>query len=404
LIEEKRVKRVEVMLEWRDAAAEAGHAVPEVADMMRIGAAGYLWPPDINLDLALPWKATITFLLKQLQLGVPNPLAQLPDGLRVPATPEAGPGSPTTPPTSRDEHPVLAALLEWRKTEQPGNPSLDSLKDTYLRSIVTSNSRSETEIRRHLPGDLRIFAPRIAEVVARCTSPAPAPPEPARSSETEPGAELTELKLADYDYATPLSPKPLPVGTRLVRGGIELSWPGFDSGRATVLYRVVSADSYRPDNPQRADEVRRTTSLSCIDDRGFATPVRHVQVWCHVGASAVDAAKAEPVLHAQTAIVAPVRDAVVEADGGAVFGQWSVPAGVQAVRILRIPAPLAGQGGGLEHRILADRDTRRGFEDREAQPGIPYVYRVSVEARSMARRGSRNRWSSPSRFTVSSPR
>lgn len=180
-------KRIEMLLEWRDLAASAGHDVPTVADMMRIGASGELCPEGVALEVVRPWSRTIERLLLQFTFGDPNPVQNLPADLRQPSTT----GRPGPAATARDGGraagggPVLDALLSWWRTEQGTDRGLRKLKEHQLRSIVTTGSRTEAEVRRHLPAQLGSYARRIAEVIARSTTP-PTPSTPAGAPPLDP--------------------------------------------------------------------------------------------------------------------------------------------------------------------------------------------------------------------------
>jgi hypothetical protein len=448
-----RDRRIDVLLEWRDFAASLNLPVPSVEDMMRIGAAGFFWPPDIDRSLALPWQETISFLIDRVQEDEPDPVAMIPPRLRMPTTaavaaggtgrrsvPPAGPagGQHAAGAIQPDSDPVLAALIGWKRESQPGNPQLQALKDMHLRSIVTHRCRTEAEISRQLPPELTVFAPRLAEVISRAAAPAsspgvpagsptPTPPgpvlrsgspgptrqssEPAESAApsaaqqpgpSEPQAsgpswttgphrpdpgqppagpdpELANLRLADLSSPSPPG-EPSSITVSPTPNGVELCWNEFRPASGTVIYRVVSADHYRPQNPQYSDEVARTSSPGCTDLLGFRTSVRHVQVWCHVGDDLEQAARAEPILHAQASIIAPVQEPEVAPYDGAVYGNWEVPSGVQTVRIQRIPAAEEASSGGRGYYILSNQSNLEGFADHDAQPGVPYVYLISVEA------------------------
>ena len=103
--------------------------------------------------------------------------------------------------------------------------------------------------------------------------------------------------------------------------------------------------------------------------------MRHYQVWVNTGPTPGQALAAQPVKHAEAALVTPVRDFSIREDNGQVIGRWNVPSAVSEVFVYRIPAEEAGREG-LQHRILRDSDNRRGFVDTEALRGQRYIYRV----------------------------
>ena len=89
---------------------------------------------------------------------------------------------------------MLDALLNWWRSGQANDPGLRRLKEHQLRSIVTTGSRTEAEVRRHLPAPLGTYARRIAEVITGSATPAPpadapaAPPDSGRAAAGRPSA------------------------------------------------------------------------------------------------------------------------------------------------------------------------------------------------------------------------
>jgi hypothetical protein len=423
---DKAGKRIQVLLDWRDRTEAAGHPVPSVPDMMRIGAAGELRPDGVLLDAVEPWAETIAFLLKQLKFGVSDPVAQLPDDLITPAPPNGSAPDSFSP----VQDPVLAALLRWWKKERAADPRLKVLKEHHLRNIAMTGSATEAEIRRHLPASLTVFARDIAGVVAgvapaaepsRPAEAAPAPDGPTKPGPTKPGptkpgppkpgptpstvkagpaapprpspvravadaapAELSELAvldLADYAY-TPAEHPPVEIRRRFGPDGIVMTWPPPDPSDAVVLYRVVSADgTYAPSDPQTADVLVVTSAPRCVDARPFRAPVRHVQVWQHSGPTREAAAAAEPALHAEVMLISQVTDAYVGEDGRSIVGQWKVPPGVRSVEVLRVPVEQARRDGhsSSDFRLTPMRPFVNGFVDDGAERGHDYVYELSIE-------------------------
>jgi hypothetical protein len=369
---------IEVLLEWRDRAAAAGHAVPTVPDMMRIGTAGEARAEGVDLAAVEPWAETIERILALLRAGVDAPLAHLPDDLTEPAPAQSWP----VPAPTRDDA-VLVALRGWLRSRIGTDPALRGLKEHHFSNIVATGSRTEAEIRRHLPSSLTIFAPRLAEVVARTASTVDGVPPRVRPVPAEPPVadELAALDLADYGYTPEVSP-PLEIRKRVGPAGVTLTWPAAATGDPVVLYRVVSADGYwAPHAPQDADPVTVTDEPRCVDGRRFRAPLRHVQVWVHAGRDREAAAAAEPVLHARCVLVAQVTDLRVREDGPSVVGQWTVPPGVESVEILRVPREQARRDGhsGSEYRLEQEQQSTRGFVDDGAERGRHYVYELSVE-------------------------
>ena len=428
---DKAGRRIEVLLRWRDDMEAAGHEVPPVPDMMRIGASGEVRPEGIVEPAAVRrWEATLGYLLKQLRFGVNDPVSHLPEDLMAPAPAPAPPPAPAAEPSppsgsppaggpTTPDDPVFAALRSWWRAEQGRDPALRALKEHHLRNIAMTGSRTETEIRRHLPAALAGLARRLAEVVALARpapvvepvtvstprtstskqSPPPPPNGAKRAPEPPPAhgpprpdgpgdqpadgvdPELAALELADYAY-TPPEREPVRIRQRVVPHGRTLSWPPADVGAETVLYRVVSADDrWAPHTPQAGDPLVVTERSHCLDPRPFPGPVRQVQVWVHAGRTRAQAAAAEPVLHAQSVLVAQVSGARVREDGASIVGQWSVPPGVESVEVLRVPREHARRDGhsGTEYRLNPLRPFVNGFVDDGAERGRAYVYELSVE-------------------------
>lgn len=422
---DKEAKRIAVLLEWRELALRRGHAVPSREDVGLIGRTGEIWPPGIDVEAAEPWRSAIEFLLTQVKFGMHDPLEHMPGGLEAPAVvtrrrrppPDVQPGpNPPNPRTENmgaapstaaaDDDVVFTALKKWQAAGQRVNPTLSGLKDSSLRSIARRRSAAEADIRQHLPESLRGLTTEMARVIGPvlgASSPhrPPAEPEPLQAPAAIPApadagdagrptpaapdrsdTRLGALDLADYLYGTE-SETVHPVRSRQVPSATALSWPDFGTNEPVVLYRVVATDdTYPAMRPQDADPVAVTHSLKCIDARPFQAPVRHLQVWCHIGSTDDDAADAEPVLHAETSMVASVQDAHVTQDGDAVVAHWTVPPGVDRVQVLRVPRELM-RGGGLTdpgHRILEDRTNLDGFVDDGVERGRSYVYALSVEA------------------------
>lgn len=293
-----------------------------------------------------------------------------------------------------------------------GKLQLGAIKDTYLRSVARSGRKSPDEIARMLPAALREHSPAMAEVLQSLSggggveaSPA-APPPPASTATASPpprsepsavdprspaspprrpegGREYLEAIAASFaplNFTEPLGePAQLRIGHG--DGGVNLSWDAPAEAQPATAYRVVASDDYPPYAPEKADLVDVTGQLQCSDDRPFTSGVRYFQVWRNSGASPDQAKAAQPRLHAQAAVVSPVRDADVGEDEGRVIGQWSVWPGVQRVHVFRIPIERVQGGlGDPQYRILSEDTNLGGFVDTGAQRGKRYLYQFSAEA------------------------
>ncbi|WP_433799559.1 hypothetical protein [Actinomycetospora sp. CA-084318] len=445
---ESQARRIEVLLAWRDEAMAAGHPVPSTADLMRIGTSGDVITAGIDGSAVWPWRATLTYLLRQLRF-MPDPLPSLPDDLRVPETrgtsvtsstlaprpPEPEVVSPVSPRHGDGQaDPLLLALREWWRAERREQPGI-SIKDMVFVNIVRTKSRTETDIRRQLPQPAHALAGQIAAVVDRYSSTAPveAPPltttppaEPATredlatsrqpdsmSTQSSPlppdqgqdplspsvpslvdpqpdDPPLDELDLADHyptdqdleqGAAALVTARPSTDGT-----GLTLTWPKVDAERSApvVLYRVVSEDGrFAPDAPQDGEHLTLTQDCTCIDDRPFRAPVRHLSVWVHAGPDLRTAAASAPILHAAGASIARPRDAYFSEDeAGGVFGQWTVPRGVETVQVFRVPKESwrPRRTPDARYRIRRDDPNLGGFVDLEAESGSQFFYAACVVA------------------------
>ena len=176
-----------------------------------------------------------------------------------------------------------------------------------------------------------------------------------------------------------------PIGLRRRRdedqsGALELTWPPYppagDGSDTVVIYRrrqrrgrpaVLTGPgaSRRRHHRYVGARTNGRRTARCATTRCGSTR----------GPTRGQALAAQPVKHAEAALVSPVRDFAIREDSGQVIGRWNVPSAVSEVFIYRIPAQEAGREG-LQHRILRDSDTRRGFVDTEALRGQRYIYRV----------------------------
>jgi hypothetical protein len=268
---DKAGKRIEVLLEWRDVVVAAGHAVPTVADMMRIGASGEVRPEGVDLAAVEPWADTISHLLRQLKYGVPAPVAQIPDDLMQPAlapVPGRGVTMPPLSPTAgstRGDDPVIAALRAWWHTEQKADPALRGLKEHHLRNIASTGSRTEAEIRRLLPAPLQGHARRIAEVIARALG-MDAGPAPTTTTSSTTAANTTSSATAatgtapSTDGATDGDTRP-----RSTSGG-----PSGAPAGSTTSTGPRPAETASPTAPPRADTAAPAAGLRGPDTRDGA--------------------------------------------------------------------------------------------------------------------------------------
>jgi hypothetical protein len=315
------------------------------------------------------------------------------------------------------DDPRLAALMEWRQQLiDSGAVPRNTFKEAHLRLVLRSGRTDVAQIRAMLPGSVAEHAEDMARLLAELETQSgrggeesggvagrhrvrveeppvdvdvdserlfqAAPDEPATRDTDE-----TQYRAGDF-AAFDFGEQPGEVHTIGLRrrqhgedrpGALELTWPPYSPPAGTaetvVIYRVVSEEDNPPYSPDRAHLVASTTATSATDERPPDAAVRHYQVWVNSGNTLGQALATQPVKHAESVVVSPVRDFSIREDSGHVIGQWNVAAGVSEVFIYRIPAEEAGREG-LQHRILTGGDHRGGFMDTEARGGQRYIYRV----------------------------
>src|SRR5690606_11202158 len=146
-------------------------------------------------------------------------------------------------------------------------------------------------------------------------------------------------------------------------------------------------DEQRPYSPDRADLVAVVPddgtgpTLTALDQRPFTAAIRHYQLWCNTGPSPEAAARDQPRLIGEKAVVSQVLDVELREDEGRVIGQWSVWYGIDRVHIYRTPVERARPGQpDPRYRILAGEANLGGFVDNDAERGRRYLYQFCTEA------------------------
>jgi len=415
-------ERLAVLVSWRESAAAAGHAVPTIDTLAAIVAANSVsGAPAGSESTVEPWAKTITFLLRQMNMGVVRPdlpsELETPDGsgasmtgpVAVPATSVPASSAPaviTTAPVAEPESIAdqrLEALKAWRdRAAERGTEGIAALKDAHLRPIARSAFSSAAEIAAVLPNSATALAGAIADVLGgfggstaeaqpavEATAPAavaaaPAVAAPAATvAAPAPAASVAELptgEFAPYGFA-PQTAEPVALrGTHSPGVGLVLTWPTYVTDDSIVLYRVVAHDEYAPYNPDQADLVSATSTLTATDARPHTSAVRYAQVWVNTGADVASAYAAQPELYAQGIFVAQPLNIDVREDEGRVIGQWSVWENIDRVIIYRIPIARAAQGSGSpEFQILVNDGNLGGFVDPDAVRGSEYLYQFWAE-------------------------
>jgi len=403
-------EQLAVLLAWQASAASAGHTVPSAATLAAIAAAGAVTGAPAGTEASVePWSNSITFLLRQMKMGVVSP--DLPNELKVPevsgaaaAVPVAtAPIASTAPPAAEslaDQR--LDALKAWRdRAAEKGTDGIAALKDAHLRPLARSAFTSAAEIAAVLPNSATALAGAIAEVLGGFGSTQPAAPQdalpaavespvaaaPVQSAPTAAvpvvappaAAPALEGSFAPYDFAQQTA-DPVALRGTGSDGGIVFSWTRFPTDDAVVLYRVVAHDEYAPYNPDQADLVAATSTLTATDVRPHTSAVRYAQVWVNSGTDSASAYAAQPVLYAQGIFVAQPVNIDVREDEGRVIGQWTVWNNIDRVLIYRIPIERAAQGSGSpEFQILTQDNNLGGFVDTDAARGGKYLYQFWAE-------------------------
>lgn len=316
-----------------------------------------------------------------------------------------------------EDDPRLAALLAWREQLiESGAVAARSFKEAHLRLVLRSGRTDVEEIRAMLPGSVSEHAADMARVLSGLAPAAPtresapdpdgpsgrhrsaAPAEPAASGAdlgadtaavprppagpAEPAVVETPSSTVDfapYAGAAAVAAHSVTLHRRRDTGALEVRWPAFDTAVPVVLYRLLSGEDHPADSPDDADVVAVTTATSALDERPPRAAVRHFQVWANAGDSHAAAVAAQPVLHASGVLISRIVDLRLREDSGRVIGQYTVPPGVSAVYVYRVPAHEAHRDGP-QYRILAGQDNLNGFVDVDVERGRRYVYRARCAA------------------------
>lgn len=315
-----------------------------------------------------------------------------------------------------------AALYAWREAMlAQGHQDSDLPPVEDLERIASSTARSEREIGnlpfRQSRALVRRHAASIAQALER--APATADPDrsgaPARSSATDPtvsrggsgfstgvptpargtvgdtngtnGAHgesapaesFGESGFAPFNQAG-ISRAPAPIGvSQDAAGTLRYTWEAPKVG-GVVLTRLVYRDDTFPRSPERGRIIAVTSGSHALDSAPVTGACRYVEAWVHVGATEEEAKSTQPFLHARTALVAPVQDCVIKADGQDVIGAWTpVHSSVLRVEVHRVPIAQAHEEWAVGEPVCPDEGNVDGFTDVSCPPG-EYEYRVGVWA------------------------
>nr|WP_296779059.1 hypothetical protein [Rhodococcus sp. (in: high G+C Gram-positive bacteria)] len=415
----KTQRRLDTLLHWKQQSDARGQRTPSAQSLNSIAVANGV-PHDLDEEGIEPWRKTLEWLLHQVKMGVFDPVAQLPDELLKPVEPPSrGTVAPVSSARSDAEQSTpnpttgLEAMKVWRRNAiAQGRDDVGTMKESTLVSIFRSKQTSASAIESILPRSLGALAPEIAKVLSdfagngNKSTPAPTPAKDAtrqtgEAARTQTAAgpsveggrarrtaapvgtflDLTNEDFEEYDYTsvpvTVHAIKATTTGDRTV-----FSWPAYEADDGdVVVYRLVSRSEFPSYTPEGADYVGATTDIKVSDTREPDAAVRFVQVWANVGVTVDDATVEQAVLHAQTAVVSPVREVQIREDEGRVIGEWTAFEGTSAVQVYRIPIERAAFGGDdPQYRISAGEPNLGGFVDRSAERGKRYLYRVRAEA------------------------
>lgn len=297
-----------------------------------------------------------------------------------------------------DDDQRLAVLQRWRDDLiNSGAVSRSSFKEAHLRLVLRSGRTDAEQIRGMLPGTVAQHAEEMSAILRqlpRSERDETVSPDITKDDAAAP-ASVPQTGFVRYKFGT-TQQEVAAVSLRRVRGSdaqetaLEVSWPPFvttggDSPEC-IIYRLVSTDGDRGYSPDNAHLIEATSTTRATDGRGLDGAVRHLQVWVNAGASSAEALAAQPVLHADGAVICTLRDFEIREDSGTVIGKWTAVPGVSAVRVYRIPAELAGHDGPA-FQIATSQPNLTGFIDHDVEPGRRYVYRMrcQVEVDSVMR-------------------
>ncbi|HTM86116.1 MAG TPA: hypothetical protein VL179_14675 [Mycobacterium sp.] len=287
-----------------------------------------------------------------------------------------------TDPKRVDDDPRVAALLRWREQLiDAGAVSAGVFKEAHVRLVLRSGRTEVEQIRAMLPGAVAEHAEEMARVlqdVDRDAHRAGAGSDPTLA------VSVPQTGFAPYLFG-PAAHEVTRVRLRSIPAtddqptALEVSWAPFPAETAScVIYRLTSTEEHPGYSPDSATQVAVTTATTASDSRPLVGAARHLQVWVNVGASEAEALAAQPVLHAAGAVIVTPRDYQIREDSGRVIGRWTVPPGVDAVHVYRLPAESV-DAPEPPFRIMADQPNLTGFVDHEAERGRRYLYRMRCE-------------------------
>src|SRR5690606_24742603 len=228
-------------------------------------------------------------------------------GRPVPPPPAgADPGAPAEPESPRPVDPARSPADPPQSTPPPSTPS---------------TSGPPVPPRPSSPG-----------TAAPGPGGAASPPPPAersvpRRAVAGPGFDPAALSFAPYafgaeDFTDLGGPSPVSLRSATQPDGVRLIWNRPEGLSTATVYRVVASDEQRPYSPDRADLVAVVPddgtgpTLTALDQRPFTAAIRHYQLWCNTGPSPEAAARDQPRLIGEKAVVSQVLDVELREDEG----------------------------------------------------------------------------------------
>lgn len=294
--------------------------------------------------------------------------------------------------SSREE--LRAAVDRWRSSQKSRPPAMATHKliarvqrgETITRDVVLTELPSgfPTDAADELTGLLQSF-----HIQATPMGPGPSAPESPEPSTSGVGpeeavdVETWKQRFVPTDVVSAATRTAHELQVRLRGDDLELTWPAAESDQPVLLYRLVSRPGARSFLPEEAALVAVTRDTRHLDRRTPTTQATNFQVWCHAGADAEAAALTQPVLVAESWVIAPPMSVAVQQDGIDVVGHWrELLEG--SVEVFRVPSSEAYNPARLtdpEFRIGGERTNHAGFADHAVDPGAyVYVFRVRAEA------------------------
>lgn len=298
---------------------------------------------------------------------------------------------------------VGRALVEWlERAVNEGRIAPGAVRRDQIMRLAHSAAHVTEDDVADIAPDLGEWATEVREVMRNVQAAAPTPTEGNQesqeaSTDSAPGDNpavpsgrvtgessqaVAGLTFATYEGGI-LGTAEQRVHVEFRDGQLTYSWQPLPSNTSTVVYRVLSNDTTRPQTPDEGVSLGATSDTWMVDAHTMRGATRTVQVWAYVGADHRSASQTQPTLWAESTVVAPVQEAQVQWDHGAMVASWSTAQGIDRVLVYRIPADEQGLIGPHEmdrYLVGGDLPHRFGLTDTDVVRGVTYVYRVVASA------------------------